>query len=397
MVSIERAAGLPFWASRKTQKNSIGKAIRRLENDLSNLGLGIFFSKEREHFTDWQLTTDALSSATPEILSTVSEIVAEYRWRLGDRFSNSAPADVAYWMNNSVESLLKLTEGNAKASLDFLQKNDARCNDEGLKEITAVHDARVRSRLGGIPELPAVSIGRDMKAFEVATAARKLASEAVRSRSKDWEAYSAKIYAALPMVQEKDYTTTTAVLLNALAVIDKRRRQFTDALVHIKEAAPLAFFSGDLILIQQVVFNFSNILWENWKINPTVCSQQDYLDLLELDITIRQRHKIGFDSAQAELLAAFFRVENNDLEEASNYLNLARPIIRKSRQMQDYAFYYRVAGLLRGRFGTSEACRIKGYKRLLMSARYYDAVGNEEYHVNVMSEAEEARKLLFAQ
>lgn len=385
-IFVTEAKALPYWSTRKTTVESVGKAIHKFVIDLGQIKFLQSIGKQTQ---EWQLTPAAIQAIDEELLSTSKQVVSKFSWNNPKHFADSMPQTVASWMENSVECLLKLTEGDPQASAELLQNEWAKPVNEVLKEITAVLDAKVKSRTSNDhPKTPA-TISPEMSAFEVAAAARRLASAAVASDSSEWTGYVERIQTALPAVSEKGYTTTAAVLLNALAVTEKRLDNMADALDHIKEAAPLAFFSGDLILIQQLSFNFANILWENWKIDPTICEPRDYERLLEIDIAIRQDHGIGRDSAQAEILAAYFRYEREDHAGTVNFLRIARSIIRSSKQRQDYAFYFRVTGLRRSRFRVTTQSLKNARKCLLKSAEYYRAVGNMTYAETATSEAEE--------
>lgn len=386
--TLDEALELPWWKGKGTKPKSVGKAVLRFMDDLGELGISFIYSPGKKT-SIWQLHQSALSALSEDVVQSATKVVARFVWSNPQLFEDTKARSVANWMHNSVQCLMKLTEGDAEASAALLQTEAATPQNTVLKEITAVLDGRVRSRSSTNRLGPENVITPDMSPFQVAAAARKLAAATVASPSSEWIGYISRIQTVLPGVAGRGYTTTTAVLLNALAVTEKRLGMNKAALDHIKEAAPLAFFSGDLILIQQMSFNFANILWENWKIDPTVCDPQDYERLLDIDIAIRRDHGIGRDSAQAEILAAYFRMERGEYDAALDYLKIARSIIRSSRQPQDYAFYYRVTGLLRGKFPVGGERLEKGQKCLLKSARYYRVAGNETYCETVTLEAAE--------
>jgi len=101
------------------------------------------------------------------------------------------------------------------------------------------------------------------------------------------------------------------------------------------------------------------------------------LNLLRLDIELRERLKIGKDSAQAELLYAYLSHETGKFEDAKHYLTKADAIIAQSRQALDLALRDRVFGLLAcdtNAPGTSQYA--EGLAALRKSADRYRKHGN---------------------
>jgi hypothetical protein len=131
-----------------------------------------------------------------------------------------------------------------------------------------------------------------------------------------------------------------------MAILARRLGRMEQALDCIREAAALAIFSGDILLIQNISFNFGNIITGIQRENPAMFPPDTGLSLLRLDIELRERLKIGKDSAQAELLCAYLSHEKGKFEETRNYLAKADAIIAQSRQALDLALRDRVFGLL---------------------------------------------------
>jgi hypothetical protein len=211
--------------------------------------------------------------------------------------------------------------------------------------------------------------------------AQRAASYAIRTDSAAWRGQVVELKAMLSRVSAAGNFTTLAYVHNALALLHRRLGDHTAALVHITEAAPLAIFSGDIPLMQSVLFNFGNILSEM----PVDSNHDVYWglakDLIEADISIRQRFSLGKDSAQAELLLAGFALDAGALDKAKGYLDAAQAIIEVSKIPADEALAARITGLLRLKQGDPS-----GLECLDFAISLFTAVGNQPAAHQVMQE-----------
>lgn len=172
-------------------------------------------------------------------------------------------------------------------------------------------------------------------------------------------------------------TTSQAIIFNALSVLARRMGHMDEALDCIREAAALAIFSGDLALIQNVAFNFGNILSGIARHDSNSFESEIYLGLIDLDIELRSRLRIGYDSAQAELLCSYLSYELGDFEGAGERLSQAEPVISVSQQPYDIALYERVKGLLLcDRHKPQDAQFYEGITALETSVTIYTNIGN---------------------
>jgi tetratricopeptide (TPR) repeat protein len=176
--------------------------------------------------------------------------------------------------------------------------------------------------------------------------ARRVAAYAIRSDSAAWEKQVRELKRLLPRLITTGALTTQAYVLNGIALLSRRLGRFQEALHFSCEAVPLAIFSGDLALIQSVLFNAGNIISELRRTDPQQMALVDPLALIEMDIMIRRQFGLGRDSAQAELLLAFLAFENNDVERAEHWLEEAQGIIETTKILPDQALFYRIRGLV---------------------------------------------------
>jgi tetratricopeptide (TPR) repeat protein len=323
---------------------SVGKQIARLIADLHKRGIEMIeFHKKTD---GWRLNASLHSSISATIKEGASAHLARSNWALRLQFTDASTQSISIWARQNVKALLAMTAGNAVEGYKELMLGYRAASSDKLLAISNVLATRIGQKLPTrhLPLPSEKTVYASM--FEFAAEARRLASYALRSDSQAWARYTAELERLLPPILETADTTTQAVIFNALAILFKRQGRIEDALGCIKEAAPLAVFSGDLILIQNVMFNFANILSEVWRLDPKSIDQNSYFELLELDIEIRSRFNIGKDSAQAELLTALLYYEAGNWTDARRVLNQAITIIATSNQAEDRALYHRINGLI---------------------------------------------------
>lgn len=226
------------------------------------------------------------------------------------------------------------------------------------------------------PHLP-VQKSSSASEFLEAAEARRIAAYARTSPSSEWEKQYAILRKTLLKMRAVGDTTSQAIIFNALSVLARRMGHMDEALDCIREAAALAIFSGDLALIQNVAFNFGNILSGIARHDPNSFKSDIFLGLIDLDIELRSRLRIGYDSAQAELLCSYLSYESGDFEGAGARLSQAEPVISVSQQPYDIALYERVKGLLLcDRHKPQDAQFYEGITALEASVTIYTNIGN---------------------
>jgi tetratricopeptide (TPR) repeat protein len=392
-VSKEDVHRLPSWNAMKVQ--SVGKQVARLIARLSESGFDIIdYTKKTEA---WRVKPNLVGLRLEEARTAAKAYLGSTDWERGLRFSDSSSASVANWMSQNVKALLEMTSGNAEVGYDELKIGFAQANSQPLQAISNVIATRIGQRLPS-PHLPLPSeYDRFATMFELAVEARRIAAYASRSKSTEWGDFADQLQRLLPKVSQIGDTTTQAIIHNAQALIFRRQGFLDKALDSIKEAAPLAVFSGDLILIQNVVFNFGNILSEVRRITPDVCSHEDFFALIELDIAIRNQFNLGRDSAQAELLAAYLHYENRNWTKARHYLDLAQDIIGISSQPCDLALFHRVNGLLLIATSQPSSDQIScGRAELQISMTIFRQIGNEPAYEIVKAEFQACEEPAYA-
>jgi tetratricopeptide (TPR) repeat protein len=333
---------LPAW--RTMMLSSVGKQVARHIKNLSNEGFDIVEYLKK---TDgWKLKPKLYSSLSIDEKNKAESMLTSFNWSQWRRFSDVDTYDVSAWTLQNTEALLQMTTGHVELAYGTLKAGYVHANNNDLLSISNILATRIGLRLS-TPHLPVDPENQEnLSYFEQAVFARRLAANAVSASSDQWQAFTLELEELLPQLAVRGNLTTQAVVLNALALLHKRLQNWGQALAFVEEAAPLAVFSGDVVLIQNVIFNFGNLLSEMARLEQYNIPADQYLRLLEMDLKIRHTLGIGKDSAQAELLLAYLNFESGNLDEATQYLRKSKDIISLSTANADLALYNRIDGLI---------------------------------------------------
>lgn len=321
---------------------SVGKQAARIV-DLINCQLGPVVEWELKTQA-WRLRKELSIKIDQAIKTEAKSLLAQESWSSILRFASVPVASMADWMQMCGGALVELTLGRADEGYRKLRVAVEIADHEEVRAISDVLATRVGQALPR-PHLPVPGSFTASTFLEVAEA-RRLAAYARNSPSEEWSLHYDVLHRKLLRMIEVGDTSSQAILFNSLAILARRLGRMDEAVDSIREAAALSLFSGDIVLIQNVSFNFGNILAAMARIDPSYCSSESYLGLINLDIEIRRRLQIGKDSAQAELLYAFLSLERGNHDQVERSLHQADEIISISKQPLDIALFQRIRGLL---------------------------------------------------
>jgi tetratricopeptide (TPR) repeat protein len=360
---------LPGWA--RMLPESIGKQVARMIAEYARLGITVIDYHQKTN--GWRLAP-AVRQHLPQMeIDAARNVIAGLRWSANRRFAEQNTSELSQWFRHMATAMVAMTSGEAHKGLVAVKKGMRHGEGDALTGIANIIASRLGQRMP-TPHAPVASDRDGLRSpFEMAIEARRSASYAIRAQSDEWPAHLAFLeYQYAACARASDFTTQV-VLLNAMAVLSRRLGKLENALDHIKEAAPLAILSGDFFMIQAVSFNMANVLSDLHKADPDACARTDYIDLLRLDIDIRESFGLGRDSAQAELRLASLYYETGALVDAQAILDAANHIIGISNVAQDRALALQVQGKLQIAQGDSK----QGLATLAAALVAFDATGNQ--------------------
>lgn len=370
---------LPGWAQMLPE--SIGKQVSRMIALHARLGNPVIDYHQKTN--GWRLALGVRASLPQTEIDAARVVIAGLGWSSDRRFAAQDTSGLSKWFRLMATAMVAMTSGEAGKGLAAVKQGMLHGEGDALSGIANIIASRLGQRMP-TPHAPVAPEHDGLRSpFELAIEARRSASYAIHAQSNEWPAHLASLEHQYAMCARTGDFTTQVVLLNAMAVLARRMGAPEKALDHIKEAAPLAILSGDFFMIQAVSFNMGNILSELHNADPSLCSRLDYIDLLKLDVDIRDSFGLGRDSAQAELRLATLYCEAGALGQAQAMLDTANHIIGVSNVAHDRALSLQVQGKLQIAQGHLEA----GSATLEVALLAFEATGNQ-------SGVEETRALL---
>lgn len=383
-ITANEVHALPGWNA--MSRDSVGKQVARIIDELAEKELNPITWRNKTN--GWQLTQQAASDLKPETRVAARNWLNSHGWAQSSRFSSVAPAVVAEWALAASAAALALTDGRTEDGLQDLRRAYAVSDHPDLKAIADLLTTRIGQRLTR-PHAPVRREQAARSVFDLAVEARRTAAYAIQSDSSAWASQVAELRGLLPELATAGSLTAQAYVHNALALLLRRLGHYRDALAHATEAAPLAVFSGDLSLMQAVLFNFGNIASELRRQDPSSVPEGLAISLIEADRAIRRRFGLGMDSAQAELLLAYLAYEERAFEKAEAYLKDARAIIAVSNISTDNALEARISGLLLLARG-----ELAGFAMLDRAISTFEELGNIAAAAHVRKERHEYQAAL---
>jgi tetratricopeptide (TPR) repeat protein len=360
---------LPGWA--RMLPESIGKQVSRMLAQHAKAGIAVVDYHKKTN--GWRLAPGVRAQLPQSEIEAARAVIAGLGWTSNRRFAAQDTSELSQWFRHMATAMVAMTSGEAEKGLAAVKKGMSKGEGDALTGIANIIASRLGQRMP-TAHAPVASEHDGLRSpFEMAIEARRSASYAIRAKSDEWPEYLASLeYQYAACARTGDFTTQV-VLLNAMAVLARRLGALDKALEHIKEAAPLAILSGDFFMIQAVSFNMANVLSELHDADESICSRTDYIDLLQLDIDIRESFGLGLDSAQAELRLAALYCEVGAFNQAQAMLNAANHIIGINNVAQDHALSLQVQGKLHIAQGHIE----DGRAMLEAAIQAFEATGNK--------------------
>jgi hypothetical protein len=261
--------------------------------------------------------------------------------------SAGTEADTFRWAFLHIKALLAFVEGSLAAAVDdaMFAARSAHCDD--LRAVSQLLALRAAWRLEPNDEtldliedledaVCTMPSGAPSGLLRTIVLARFVAFKTLHTTSNEWPAAIRSLSQRLGNQSLGGDLLTDALNANYLAVARRRSGDLTGALTTIAKSLVAAVATGDLHTIQMVLFNCGHTMLEA-AATSTMVSTDDAIAALEVVSTITERHTIGGDSAQNELLIASHRIAQCKFADAEEMLSRARRLIARNRSVYDQA------------------------------------------------------------
>ena len=322
-VTASELARVGRWSRKRPA--SIGVAMLRYMAKLDGSGVRDFVHSVGGATVAWRL---AVPEDRIRFVPSREECLAWIRRRIDlvPELVDDLPHGALRWLPLVVDGLIAVERGEIEAGL------------------TSFRDARTMGRTGGL--LRAVSellverfVGRSGEELREelqalwnhpgpigeALRARAFAAREVRQHGEPLQALTLleEQLAALRALPDLD---GLGVTYNTLAVVARRAEQYERAARYAALASVMLVTTQNLPVLQAAIFN----LGHSWYQSGSEERVRQSLAMVALDRRIAAEFRLGFDSAQAELLAGTIHVQLSEFASARDWLKRARSISRRT-------------------------------------------------------------------
>ncbi len=263
---------LKSWSA--NQPLSAGKQVSRFLDKVRKKGLEpVAFQRQTD---GWALAPAARAGLSAETLAAARAAL----FARGIAPSVAELETLLDWFHANFRGMIAMSTGKAGEGYLMLRTSLNGMHDDTLFSISNILATRIEQRLG-TPKLPVFSsINLHANLFARAIEMRRFAAYALHAKSEDWPEMERIFRRHLAAHANSADFTTIAILHNALGVLLRRLGKIDEAIEQLRQAAPLAIFSGDIILAQNVAFNLANVISEAARARPDFVDACAYLGLL---------------------------------------------------------------------------------------------------------------------
>jgi hypothetical protein len=173
--------------------------------------------------------------------------------------------------------------------------------------------------------------------LRAAVLARYAAFKTLHATADEWPAVIRSLNNSLTTQRQGNDLLTDALTANYAAVAQRRSGRVGDAFTMIAKALAAGVTSGDIHFIQSALFNCGHIMLTLGETPDTAGLVEDAITVLELVSTVTERHNIGGDSAQNELLIADHKISQSKFDDAERMIARARSLVALSGNVYDQA------------------------------------------------------------
>lgn len=314
----------------------------------------------------------ALSDAEPAPVLSPSREAAR-RWLEARR----ADAPTGDTLGALVDATIAFHDGRMSDVLTLLPSAGAR---ELLAPWSDSLRARAAAKLGDDEE-PDALLARwrerqDGSAATRAVVARLTAAAVFRDRTFTKAEAAARLRKLSRHLDEQGDIATLGVVLNVLGVVERRAGEPAAAAQSHRRAAAYLGLVGDLYALQGALFNLALAL-EAAAESDGRARPDEAVAALHACVALCDRFDVARDSAQAEVTAAKWAVEDGRRDDATRWLSKAEALVTHIESELEWAFFHYVRGLAVSRWpegGLDAAGEFRRAERLYADGGDVDGV-----------------------
>lgn len=322
------------WSSKNTEsaRKEIARYIKELEDQKF---IGIFDLHATPRTKKWRLALSPRDIRWIPNRAEASKWLQACGWEhdflITPKWSSNLPIE---WIMISTKSLINFYSGNLERAVDLAHESRKHSPNIILSRISDLLILRSSIRLGIDNELEDnpekfndhyVDFGDGIigKSLYIRTAALR-AFQLTTEDSINELQYLRRV--ATKLREETTDIGGLGIIYNTMAVASRRADKPNDGESYLQQAIPLAIASGDLVTLQNAIFNLGHCRYARLQKDGQK-PDKIVFQLIDLDREMRRTLGLGKDSAQCEILGANLALKVGDVNLAEGYLNEAEEFV----------------------------------------------------------------------
>ena len=336
------------WFTKNTEsaRKEIARHITELENQ-KFIGVFDLHTIPRTKTKKWRLALSPPNIRWIPNQTEASEWLQASGWDhdlfIAARWSKILPIE---WIMLSTKSLINFQSGNLERAIDLAHESKKHSQNVILSKVSDLLILRSSIRFGIDGDLEKDLektknenvnwgegiIGKSLNARAAALRAFQLIYEDSINELQSLRR------AATKLREEATDIGGLAIIYNTMAVVSRRADIPSDGEAYLRQAIPLAIAAGDLVTLQNAIFNLGHCRYV--KLHKAGQKPDKIVfQLIDLDREIRRKLGLGKDSAQGEILGANLALKVGDIKLSNNYLDEAEKFVSSD---YDQACFHRI-------------------------------------------------------
>jgi len=235
------------------------------------------------------------------------------------------PRSIGTWLSCITRAIIQLEQGHIQQGLEFIQAAKKEHADSVLLgAITELVELRLCARIGEYPD-PGTNLLQCAGSIGKTLLIRAELAQALAPDFNNIELVIENFRRVTLRLEALPDINGLGTAYNALGVLFRRSGQLDLADKCLRYAAALLVASFDLPTLQAALFNLGHTVYKSAADKSDL---KEALFLITLDREICHALGIGYDSAQAEIVAGTICVKLGDMKQAEYWLDKGQKIVR---------------------------------------------------------------------
>jgi tetratricopeptide (TPR) repeat protein len=305
-VSASELNTVGQWREKK--EGTVGREVARfLKNKLEKSGFQDVIGYEPNHRTSsWRLASETTLVGGQTAAELAEELDAR-GWRQTSLQSAATLPEFVKWVDGATNVLMLLQQGEVLRAKDGAELLLKETEDPILIRVSRLLVIRTIQRAGSSADKSDIDLGdyQLVHSWGVGAVARAFHTRAVAlmtywGQPDDYEKELQHLRALLADAEAIGDIGAIGSLYGTLAVLNRRSGSYDVAEEALRRAIPMLIANGDIMNLQGALFNMGHVIERLFRAERKY-SYANALEVLQLDMDLRDKFNLGRDSAQCEI------------------------------------------------------------------------------------------------